>query len=671
METDMLMDVISLLLFILSAALLVHAARAAARRFGGELGDAFWIFIAALYLQISAIPQFLSLFHLLNRYGFLACQVLIFIFLFLWRKCRSGVQEETLKRESGSGGLHGMEIPLFVLGALLILVSCGLRVYSPLFQWDVLNYHASRPLYWMQHGTMAAYPTANDRQIVFAFGTDLIFAWPVLFTRSEFAGRMVYWLGFPAAAAGIHLVLRAMGLARTWCLVGVIVLASTPIVFDFSLTLEPLVWLALFGLGAGYFALRAAQGGLDKSLPVLGLGLFSVLAGNAKTNGVVLIPAGAVVIALLAARTSRPFAHIAKAYRTWLIAVAAGMLLSGLGFLLVQNKVLYGHFTASELRKKENVAELSLYQLYVHTVRTAAVLAEVPAPVGQKTLEDLGNRVIGLLGADRPLPREEEWDWVRPYRYEVAQRPGKYNFGITGIVLLLVLLASILSGLAGIIRKGLAGSLKGCLASNRLPYAIMAFSLLLLTAYLLRWIASGTRSFIAPGAVCVLPLAIAWWVSGPVKKTAGIACSAALLLFALVYGAAQANLLIRTASATGLDWKAIAYARATPSTLKFHHPIVEQNVPEGATLIILVDKNFHDYTLFGRRYTRRIRQVVEPLDSPALARLQKDHPGAYIYVHQKRFAHNLDLLARDPGLSEVARSGQAVLFRIKSVDAEE
>ena len=62
----------------------------------------------------------------------------------------------------------------------------------------------------------------------------------------------------------------------------------------------------VFALGAGYWALRIARTSAQNSLFIFWLGIYCTLSGNVKNNGLVLIPAGAMVVLLVSfLRTSK------------------------------------------------------------------------------------------------------------------------------------------------------------------------------------------------------------------------------------------------------------------------------------------------------------------------------------------------------------------------------
>ncbi len=656
-----IMTLVSILLFIFSIFLLVLAGALITGMYARDLKDAFWIMAGALYLQISSIPLFLSIFTCLNIKGFLFCQIFLTSLLFVFTRHKTDYQFVSTKKLN----FTGTETILLILAVILISIHFIRRIYMPLFIGDVLYYHASRPLYWIQNLSMAAYPTMNDRQTVFAFGSDLIFMWPVLFTRSELIGRMIYWIGFPAAATGFYTVMREMHCSKKLSLLGVNIFLSIPIVFFYGITLEPLIWVTFFALGAGYWAMRVTRRSDTHWLSVFWLGIYCVLVGNMKNNGIALIPAGAVVLYLAVLYQTKgvgPIEIFIKYLKTYGFAVFTGLILSGLGFLLVQNIMLHGNPLSSGGRLNENIADFSLYQIYVHTIRVFSVLAEIPVPFVSESfmvsVNQIVNWLINLLGADRPLPKEMDYIWIGHYRYSMPRWPGYNNFGIAGLYLFLFFMIVLLSTAKKIVKKEKTSLWQAMVTSDRFSFAIISLSLLLMTTYILRWINSGTRSFIAPGVVCVLAWALSFLNHKYVSKRACHIVWMGFILFCLTFTFHQTRLLIGWVGAIGSDWSRISYTQKRP------HRLIEEYVPESATLILLVHTNFKDYTAFGEHYTRHVIQVTTSLDKGKITRISNEFPEFYIYVDRLRFRDvNESVLQQNPNIYLVAKNTEAKLFK--------
>ncbi len=596
---------------------------------------------------------------MLNIKGFLCCQLFLVFLTLTYTKHKYKFQL--------SYNIHlnfsRKETILLLLAVLLISLHFIRRIYMPLFIGDVLYYHAPRPLFWIQNASMAAYPTMNNRQIVYAFGSDLIFMWPVLFTKSELIGRMIYWTGFPAAATGFYTIMRTMHCTKKLSLLCVNIFLSIPIIYFYGITLEPLIWVTFFALGSGYWALRTAQTSAQCSLFIFFLGTFCTLTGNIKNYGMALIPAGAasvLIIVFFQSPKIRNFHIVLKSLKIYISAIVIGLLSSGLGFLLIQNLILYGNPLSSDDRLNQSIAEFSLYQIYVHSIRIVSVLAEIPLPFGNQFLMEFGNWIINIFRADILLPKELEFPWIGHYTYFIPKWPGYRNFGIAGLYILVTLMMLTISMINKASNRNKYNWGISIIKSEKLPFAVVSFTLLLLTAYILRWIDCGTRSFITPGVICVLAFALSFLDKKYIPKKIYNPIIFCFLLFSLTFTIYQGNLLIKWIDYIGLDWSRINYTQKRP------YKLIEEYVPKNATLLLLVHGNFQDYTAFGRHYTRKIIQVTSSFDKNKINEALHKYPNSYIYIHENRYKDiDFNWLQNNANVLFITENTNAKLFKFR------
>lgn len=651
------------LLLFLSGCLLVWTGIRVTGSIARRPADAFWCLVIVVHLQIGAIVQALSLIHSLHWYGFLCCQGIVALAVyFLMPKKAPSPAFLDLKSQ-----LTGTERLLILMAAAVVLVHFLIRLHQPIFIGDVLNYHASRPLYWMQHQTIAAYPTMNDRQTVFAFGADLLFLWPILFAKTELFGRMTFWCCFPLTGVGVFLAMRAMNASRAVSLLGANIILTLPIVFFFGLTMEPMMWVAFFALATCYWSCRLVQNDGNPVVAIFGIGISAVLAGSMKNTGMALIPGGVLVIGLnvLACRSPRQPAlkSLLRSGGCFAAALAVGLLFSGLGFLLVQNLLLFGNPLSSQGNIHNNIAEFSPYQVYVHSARLAATFMETAVPILNGALAKAVNTALHLIRADIPLPEEMATVWIGHYHYPLMSWPYYGTFGLAGLFTIAITATLAVRGLLHLRRP--AGAFHFGAGMEKAAFAIPGLTLLLGTTYLLRWIGTGTRSFLAPGMICIITLALTYISAQFIWKPLRALIIAAALCFWTAFLLKQASTLDMILANRGFRWDHIRY------TLKRPHTLVENHVPSDATLVMMVDANFQDYTVFGPGYTRRIYQLTGRLDGNGLSELQRTHPGGYLLVIPSRYPQVDDPAVKAfPGLSLVAEDPEGRLYKIeKAPDA--
>ena len=615
-------------LFILSGSVLIWTSGILAQNFSRKAFDRFWIFLSAAYLQISTISLLLSLFRKLAPVPFLVCQIILVLGLIIWRSQNRFSLWPFAIPKLPSWGFFGAVfflLVIFVLGSSLLS-----RILTPIQWGDVLYYHASRPLYWIQHQSIGPYPTVNDRQISFAFGSDLIFLYPILFTRVEIVGRLFYWLGGPLAAYGFYTVTRQMGQNRVWSLFGVVSFLTIPLVYIYAGTLEPLIWLCLFALGTGYWTLRLTGSESPRVVVFYQLGMYAVLTANLKNYGLSLLGGVFIVGAIFLLVREQSGKSRFRMGSIFLSSLLITSLLSGLGLLFGQNVALYGSITGSELRAQENLAELSPYQLYVNLIRLGSVLLEFPVPFFSNIVDQFGQGIIKWLGADRLLPREDTWSWVGHYQYRSRELFQAKSFGILGLLLI-----AGGWGLGQRIREQFVGrNLRttglNLLKSPLFSYSLVSFSLVLGPTLLLRWINSGTRSFLSPGLVCVLPLAVSGISRLKWKRLGPGLIAVVVLVFTLTFTGSAVQRVVRDLKNKATHWESIKYSRQK------QHISSDRYIPRDATVILLAYPNTKDYYFFGEDYTRRVFQWPASLVESDLEAMMEKYPGSYVYLDEQR-----------------------------------
>ena len=486
-------DSLGYLSFAASTLLLVWAALAIAYYAAVSRGERFWVAVAAVALNIGVVGVSTSLLSQMRPPVWLLAQCLTFAATAgilrsrhgasfsmsapvraatsgLVTSCRAAIR--TVPRQRAGVLVLGLIVMVFV-------TLSGLQQYlTPVIGGDEKMYHASRVLYWIQHQEVFPYVTHNDRQNVFSFGSELIFLFPVLFTRSELIGRMVFWLGYPTALVGMYLLLRELGAKRSMSLAGILLFVSTPLVMRYSVGLKAEIWLTVFVLGTGFWTLRARakKGRIARELFLAAL--FSVLSINVKFTAMVLLPVVAVLPWLVGEGSD-----LGKNIRAILLGGLAGFALSGLAVVVGSNLVAYGRALGPEAMQQVHRSALSLRQLYTHSVRLPFLLLElpdVPSALMREHISRLGNSVIHLVGADIPLPLEEPGGWPGTYVYSLPEYGDKFSIGG------LLWLPALAVGAYGLARD-MRAARSGRRASPISPLVAMDIALLGGSVYLIRW----------------------------------------------------------------------------------------------------------------------------------------------------------------------------------------
>ncbi|MBI5085598.1 MAG: glycosyltransferase family 39 protein [Acidobacteria bacterium] len=388
----------------------------------------YFAVLAAVSLELGASAQLLSLFGALRPAPFLVTQALFAAGAFLWlRRRKSSPGNSPTPPEAWTWPAWCC---LAVLAGTLIL--SGAR-YAPVPSHigDERHYHASRCLYWIQNQSVFPYETHNDRQTVLGYQAELFFLAPVLLTRNETAGRMVFWLGFPAAAIAVFLLARSLGSRRELALAAAALYAATPQALIASNYLKPEHWLTAYCCGAVFWMVRGRATGW------LMAGVFTALALHTKTFALALAPP-AVLIALLGPERLKSLSR----YGAGLL---AGALLSGALSLAAFNLKLHGSAFGPPAMAEVHTVKPEPQVQWTQGLRAVFALIDpplMPWPAMREAIERGGSVLLSVLHATPMLPGEsEQHGWPGIYRFRVTSPPSRYS--LAGTLALAVLVAGL------------------------------------------------------------------------------------------------------------------------------------------------------------------------------------------------------------------------------------
>jgi hypothetical protein len=415
-------------LFAISVALALYSAHTLARRFAKDDAEIFWLTFAGVASQLGSIPLLLSLFQALTPGAFLVLQVLLAAVVFWFRP-------RTAPAPAPPTDFSRLEALL--LCALLGVLALSLlqQILVSRIDGDARIYHASRTIYWLQHQSLLPWITHNDRQVMFSFGAELFFFWPVLFTRADLIGFVMSWISLPLAAAGVYLATRQFRLSRSVALAAALFFTCTPRVLEQAHNMKPETWVAAYSLGCLFWLLRARAS--DDSAPrsYFLAAFFAILATNAKFYA-----APALVLALLFASVPlgwrRPRAALAGA--------AAAFLLSGLVVPVFFNFSHFRHPFGSATFRARHASDLSLNQSRVHLIRLPILLFDLPwnpSCALRDSLWQHGEQLLEISGAG-VLPGEDLAPEHRLFRFQTFEYGVGYSLG--GLLLLPLIVTSLL-----------------------------------------------------------------------------------------------------------------------------------------------------------------------------------------------------------------------------------
>jgi hypothetical protein len=580
------------MMFAVSLLLLLWSSQRVASRVATDPGDRYWVFIGCAMLHLGTVATLASLIHRLLPQPWLLGQLLICALTFkitggigwpglsgllpIWRQVRAAVASWTSELTPWA------LIALLVISASLVL-SAITQAATPIQGFDEKMYHASRVLYWIQHQTVLPFETHNIRQTMVPFGSELFFLWPVLLTKSELLGRLVFWTAYPLAALGQYLLMRRMSVSRTAALVGVLILLCTPLVMSSAIGLKPELWSVVALLGLAYWAVTIGSAAGGQRMPYFLLGIFAVLCINIRSFPVVTLPS-LVLIAWWAGDSL----SLATRLKTISAGLACPALLSTLMIPLVANTFLYHHPLGPKAVRDIVEADFTPRTMYTHAVRFAALLAELPdVPASADTraaISKAANESIAALGADTPLKWEDDHPWPGRFAYSLPESSKRFSLaGLLWLPVLFMAMAALVGNIATTWRQVRLTPVSAL--------ALLAIPLLAAILFGARWMVQSE----VPGRFLVgpYPLFLSMGVAMLSLRLASRRWTLAIAALLVIYSAYQP---IRAQA-----YDAVKAATNPVSGKAINEPFEEaiDLMPAGSRILLIGHQDAADYPLFS------------------------------------------------------------------------
>ncbi len=465
----------------------------------------------------------------------------------------------------------------------ILALSAVTQAATPIYGYDERTYHASRVIYWIQHQTIFPFVTHNIRQTMVPFGSELFFLWPVLLTKTEWVGRLIFWLAYPLAAASQYFLLRTLKLSRSIALVGVLMLISTPIVASSAIGLKPELWSVLTLLGAAYWVVTLCDTSEGVKTKCFFLGVFAILSINVRSFPLALLPS----LVLIIWWTQRSFPFVVR-----LKALVAGLLCatltSSLLVPLVSNYVLYDHPLGPAEVRHVVQADITPRTMYTHAVRFVFLLLELPdVPASAETrarFSTAANQVISAIGAATPLLWEGDQPWPGKFEYSLPEHAKRFSlWGLLWIPMLFIALLLLIRNLVATWPKMTLTAVSA--------QSLLAFPLLCAILFGARWMTQSEvpgRFLIGPYSL-LLPICIA--IVGPYVAARKFAHAfVAIVISYSVYQPIRAH-------AYGAGQALVAPISTKVVSAPFDEAV--DSMPEGSRVLFVGNSDDPDYPLFS------------------------------------------------------------------------
>lgn len=586
------------------------------RCFSRLSSDRFWFGSAIFFLQISGVAVLLSMGGILRADTWLLLQLLISLSVwgFVYR-CQRGQANACFVNLFSRGGLQmrfqaslnkicndGVVGVLFCLLVFVLACLFWVRAHTPLYGFDELMYHASRPLYWIGHQSVFPFESHNDRHNVFTFGAELWFLFAIIHTQSEYWSRLFFMLQLPLALTGAYVFLSRFGISRRLSLLVLLAVLLMPMTLRESLSLKPEVGTIWVLLGYSYFFARLTAHRTDYPGWV-GLCLFVAVGLAYKLTFLVFLPLSAGLLLWKFYFSSARW-RIAKVV---IISGLSSLFLSSAWITLGSNYYYFGKLTGPPLFSEEHRSGSDWNTMKTHLVRIPFVLwglPWIPSETARQGLEGTGQAVSEFLGANELLRGEVDYDFSWPGIFKFEQPRWDQRFSYFGIV-----------GAMGVLWLAIRHLLRRFCNGRRIPrmfWAMLPACLLGMAIFMvIRWQAAALlpdRFLLPVISVCLLSLPL---IVHPYWRRAGQWGVKVFVVSVLLVG-----------SLPGAKWLVDRMAEVSEGVERapenaYFVDIVDK-IPEGSRILFFGGHVSGDYFLFNpaHNYSNRVipwgKQAFDP-----------------------------------------------------------
>lgn len=606
------------------------------------------------FTQIVLIAEAASLLHLLTLPFFLFSQALILtVSGYLWmRRGKPGLLGPWTNI---NWHFHSLKVfikqhPLLSIWvgitALLYILQAALILLVPQNNYDSMTYHLSRIGYWLQHHSLAPWPTPNPRQTTFPMNAELAVMWTVMFSGGDRWAGFIQWLSVGMISLAGFGIARMLGARRSQALFTSLLFSNfTGILLQSSTTQNDLVVSALL-VTCLYFLFLAKK---ETSIVLVGFsGLAIGLAVGTKSTIAFVLPAFAIciLIDLVQAKIRN-----LRFYLTWgAFSLAAFLLVGAFGY--IQNQIAYQN-PLSDKVWTEGIINTPISRGTLVTANTVFYtyqmldFSAIPEPVATALTAGKSwffTRVIHRLNvpAQNAIPDQSLASLLNapPVIHE--------DTSWYGLVAFLVLIPAAIYQLVIGLRRGSD--------PMRWMLVVMAAGFVLTFSAFSVWSPYKGRYFILPIAL-VTPLT---YFIYSVKKNSIWAWLIAILSIFLAVNTVLNNptkALVGQNAVWGQD--RLALRTLTNRSMQPVLQMVAEKVPENAVLATRLGQDDWDYPLFGDHLQRNIVQLDPRAEKIDVDQARSLHADYLLLSPMKR-----TFLQVPAGLEFTAEANGWLLFKV-------
>ena len=594
------------------------------------------IFVSG-WADLVLAAEVLSLFHLIVPWAMLAAHALLAaIAAALWVSAgRPGPPRFSLpSRQAVLGSLKDAP-DLWVLGlavGLTYVLLAVVNILVPPNNLDSLMYHLSRVVFWIQHQTLAPWPSPSLAQTSFPLNAEIGSLGSMLFLRQDSLAGFVQWSSALAAMVSVFGLARGFGASRRQGAFAALVFLTLPMIVLQATTTQNDLTTGAMATAAIYLFLLGwrtqHKGALITSGAALGLAL-----GMKYTAFMVLPGFGLGLAFLVLVRKPRSW----RSLSTWTAACLVGFLALG-AFNYAQNWLHFGNpfGVVKIIARQTNRARVSPAVLtrsnMVRDIYSFLDLTGVPRPLARAAV-----KVKALAGeaafkalhvpVDSPELNRDRQRFGFKKSKGLASEAGAF-FGPLGFFLWLPLI--LYWSIAGFLKK-----------DARLIPALAFLGFMAAIGASQAWLPYRGRYYCLAMALSA-PLAAGVFRRGPLMVLlrgfiAGLAC---LVMVVTVVTNVQKPLIGDDAiwTKTRFERRALVWDET-----RIPYRLLEKAIPPQARVAsILPALDLAVYPLFGEKYGRRVIPIFPPPAAVDLKWLQ-DNPFPFVFVHVTGYCHVEDL----------------------------
>ena len=246
----------------------------------------FVYLLLTAFAQIILSFEILSLFNGINQINFLIINTLFLAVSFVLIK-RTGTQ------------IYKPQIGVFLFDVKKALIKDKL-LFIPLcaFLLDAMSYHVPRAVNWIVNGSLEHYPYIDMRMLTMPINSELIFAWIILFFKSDVALGMVPFFGFVNTVVVLYCLLGELGFCIRKRLWTVFVFSSLAFVVIETTTCDTNMFTGSLILTAMYLFYCAAK--YKKNILLFVSALALAISCGVKTTAIIALPSAALCMIMVA-----------------------------------------------------------------------------------------------------------------------------------------------------------------------------------------------------------------------------------------------------------------------------------------------------------------------------------------------------------------------------------